>query len=282
MIIVDILLSLSIWIIYRTGERKYIWRTLSLIGIVRATSTVVILGVLMLLMRFPVSRMRTAYFITFYVGYIAQTVMTYRLFYEIYRRTTVPFSGFSRWGKAIFAWIVVVMVVLTLATIGNSNSGQDFFARAGLNMMRAEETVSLCVAAMLCYLIRSMGMPWRNKVFGIMGGFVLGGLGSLVQVLQFEFSFMSNSFWSGFVTISGYLTFAMWIGYAFLPEPMPRPVTVPAESPVYRWSQIANALGAKTSVAMPEPQHSFFLADVEQVVDKVFTRHMQESPESNG
>uniref|UniRef100_E6PYC1 Uncharacterized protein n=1 Tax=mine drainage metagenome TaxID=410659 RepID=E6PYC1_9ZZZZ len=52
-------------------------------------------------------------------------------------------------------------------------------------------------------------------------------------------------------------------------------MTLPADSPVYRWSQIAMALGNKgAQVALPEPQHSFFLTDVEKVVDRVFARNM--------
>ncbi len=133
---------------------------------------------------------------------------------------------------------------------------------------------------MLCYLVRSMGMPWRSKVFGIMGGFVLGSIASILQVVQVQMNLVSNQILSDLVTASSYVIFITWIAYAFLPEPLPRPVTLPAESPVYRWSQIASALGTKTQVAVPEPQHSFFLADVEKVVDKVFTRHMQETTDS--
>ncbi len=279
-IALDIILAALIAVIYRTGERKYIWKTISDLGLIRLASDILSLGGLMLLARFPTSPMRTTYFISFYVCYFAQVGVEYKLFYEVYRKATVPFTGFSRWSKAIFAWIVVVMVVLTLSTIGNSNAGMDFWARAGFNTMRAVETVSVCVAAMLCYLVRSMGMPWRSKVFGIMGGFVLGSIASILQVVQVQMNLVSNQILSDLVTASSYVIFITWIAYAFLPEPLPRPVTLPAESPVYRWSQIASALGTKTQVAVPEPQHSFFLADVEKVVDKVFTRHMQETTDS--
>ena len=276
----DMIFAALIAVIYRTGERKYIWKTVSDLGLIRLAADILSLFALMLLARFPTSPMRTAYFIYFYLSYFAQVGVEFKLFYEVYRKATVPFTGFSRWSKAIFAWIVVVMVVLTLTTIGNSNAGTDFWARAGINTMRAVETVSVCVAAMLCYLVRSMGMSWRSKVFGIMGGFVLGSLASILQVVQVQMNLVSNQILTGLVTASSYVIFITWIGYAYLPEPLPRPVTLPADSPVYRWSQIASALGTKTQVAVPEPQHSFFLADVEKVVDKVFTRHMQESTDS--
>ncbi len=278
--LLDIVFAALIGVIYRTGERKYIWKTVSNLGLIRFVSDILILSAFMLLARFPTSPMRTAYFILFYLTYFAQVGFEFKLFYEVYRKATVPFTGFSRWSKAIFAWIVVIMVVLTLSTIGNSNAGHDFWARAGLNTMRAVETVSVCVAAMLCYLVRSMGLPWRSKVFGIVGGFVLSSLGSILQIVQVQMNLVSNQILSDLVAACSYVMMVTWIIYAYLPEPLPRPVTLPAESPVYRWSQIASALGTKAQVAVPEPQHSFFLADVEKVVDKVFTRHMQETTDS--
>ena len=278
----DFILSLSIAAIYRTGDRKFLWKSISNFAILRALTSVLIVCVGLLVQRYPVSAMRTLYFVAFYTLYIALNALEFRIFYEIYRKATIPFQGFSRWSSAIFAWIVVVILALTVMNLGSPNSGQDIYARAGINFMRATETVGLCVVAMLCYLIRSMGLPWRGKVFGIMFGFMIGSLGGILETVQFQFHLESNPYVTAFYQYAGIINLLIWIGYAFLPEPLPRPVTVPAESPVYRWSQIATALGAKTSVAMPEPQHSFFLADVEQVVDKVFTRHMQESPESNG
>ncbi len=281
-LLLDALMSACVAVLYRTGERKYLWKTVSDLAILRFTAVSVMSCLLYVLSIHPISQMRTAYFVSFYLFYLGSVALTLKLFYEVYRKATVPLVGFSRWGLSIFAWIVVVMIVMTLMTMGNSNAGTDFLARAGINMMRAVETVNVCLAAFICYLIRSMGLSLRSKVFGIMGGFMVGSTGTIIQAVQYQLHIQSNPILSAIVVGSCYLTLAVWIGYAFLPEPLPRPVTVPADSPVYRWSQIAASLGTKTQVAMPEPQHSFFLADVEKVVDKVFTRHMQETPETNG
>jgi hypothetical protein len=53
---------------------------------------------------------------------------------------------------------------------------------------------------------------------------------------------------------------------------------VAANSTIYRWNEIASALGHKgTSVAVPAAANSFFLSDVEKVVDKVLTRSLHEN-----
>ena len=50
---------------------------------------------------------------------------------------------------------------------------------------------------------------------------------------------------------------------------------MPANSTIYRWNEIAAALGHGTKVAVHQPANGFFLTDVERVVEKVLTRNLQ-------
>jgi hypothetical protein len=51
---------------------------------------------------------------------------------------------------------------------------------------------------------------------------------------------------------------------------------MPVTSTVYRWNEIASALGhTGTQVAVQQPANSFFLTDVEKVVDKVLNRNLK-------
>jgi hypothetical protein len=71
-------------------------------------------------------------------------------------------------------------------------------------------------------------------------------------------------------------TLAVWVVYCILPEPVRKPVLMPASSTIYRWNEIASALGHKgTTVAVQQPANSFFLSDVERVVEKVLSRNMK-------
>ena len=70
-------------------------------------------------------------------------------------------------------------------------------------------------------------------------------------------------------------TLAVWAIYCLLPEPAPKPVLMAANSTIYRWNEIASALGhTGTKVAVAQPANSFFLTDVERVVEKVLARNM--------
>jgi hypothetical protein len=71
-------------------------------------------------------------------------------------------------------------------------------------------------------------------------------------------------------------TLAIWMIYCILPEPVRRPILMPASSTIYRWNEIASALGhTGTRVAVQQPANSFFLSDVERVVEKVLARNMK-------
>ena len=69
---------------------------------------------------------------------------------------------------------------------------------------------------------------------------------------------------------------AIWVAYCALPQVVRKPLMMPANSTIYRWNEIASALGhTGTQVAVQQPANSFFLTDVEKVVEKVLTRNLK-------
>jgi hypothetical protein len=64
--------------------------------------------------------------------------------------------------------------------------------------------------------------------------------------------------------------------YCARPEPARMPVVMPVNSTIYRWNEIASALGhTGTQVAVPQQANGFFLTDVENVVEKVLNRNLK-------
>ncbi len=274
-IYLDIALNIVVAVVFRRGVLRYTWRIVSDIGIARSVFTAVALVLISASNLMTQHWFNVSYFVFFYVGYLTITALMLKLYYQVYIRATLPFAGFAKWGKALFAWFVVIMAVMTVMTIGEVNAGQDFLAQAGINLMRAISTVEFCVAAFLCYLVRSMGMPIRSKIFGVMIALAIGDFAGILQSLMAQVHLPYSSFLGVVAQYGSPAIAALWIAYAYVPDPLPRPLTLPADSPVYRWSQIAATLGKSgTQVALPEPQHSFFLTDVERIVDRVFTRTM--------
>jgi len=72
------------------------------------------------------------------------------------------------------------------------------------------------------------------------------------------------------------MSLAIWMAYCALPEAVRKPLMMPANSTIYRWNEIASALGhTGTQIAVQQPANSFFLTDVERVVEKVLTRNLK-------
>jgi len=72
------------------------------------------------------------------------------------------------------------------------------------------------------------------------------------------------------------VSLAVWAAYCSLPDTIRKPLTMPANSTIYRWNEIASALGhTGTQIAVQQPANSFFLTDVEKVVEKVLARNLK-------
>ena len=138
--------------------------------------------------------------------------------------------------------------------------------------------LELCLLAFLCVSMNALRLSVRDRAFGIALGFgmlsssdfVIGALLSRNSSLTHPLQFVNEA-----LTL---LTLAVWSTYFAVPEPARNPVVVPANSTIYRWNEIASALGhTGTQIAVVQPTSSFFLTDVEKVVDKVLRRNLHES-----
>jgi hypothetical protein len=233
-----------------------------------------------------------AYFFTYWAVYLAGTVLLFFITMEVFRSALVGFSGLMRFGTVIFRWAAVVSVIISLSTVsiahidvlsGKTSAYFRLVFTLAYELSRSVSIMELCLLAFLCLSINALRLSVRDLSFGIALGF--GILSSSDFILSAVLARNSNATLTDPVQFvsEGILLFALslWITYAALPEPERQPVVVPASSTIYRWNEIASALGHKSpKVAVPQPASAFFLTDVEKVVEKVITRTLSES-ESN-
>jgi hypothetical protein len=143
-------------------------------------------------------------------------------------------------------------------------------------LMRSVSIVELCLLAFLCLSMNALHLSVRDMAFGIALGF--GVMSSS--------DFILAAFWTPYISLTAPVQFVseaailfslgIWSTYCALPEPVRRPVVMPINSTIYRWNEIASALGhSGTQISVPQPANSFFLTDVERVVDKVLSRNLK-------
>jgi hypothetical protein len=221
-----------------------------------------------------------AYFYAYWAVYIASAVSLFFICLEVFRSALSNFSGLMRLGTVVFRWATLASLIVSIATVPFSHRGALIIPDIAYALMRSVSILELCLLAFLCLSMNALHLSVRDKAFGIAVGF---GLLSAND-------FILASFWSRNTSLTSPLQFlneslilvtlCVWVVYSALPEPARKPVVMAANSTIYRWNEIAAALGHGTKIAVQQPANSFFLTDVEKVVDKVLTRTNLQGSES--
>jgi hypothetical protein len=186
-----------------------------------------------------------------------------------------PLPGLARMGTTVFTWAAIASVLVTATTFTSIAPGPGMLAKIGLQLLRCVSATELCLLALLLLSMRAIGLSMRSRPLGFAIGLGLMATidcgKSIVTMLQ---PGSSDAIQIGFA-FSAIFTFGIWIVYALMPEPVKKAVTVPVNSAIYKWDQIASALGHKGTQVAVQPAPSFFLVDVEKVVERAFVRTLK-------
>ena len=215
------------------------------------------------------------YFYTYWAVYIVSAVLLFFVCLEIFRSALAGYSGLMRLGTIIFRWISLVSAVASLTTVSYSHLNALLMPDLAYPLMRSVSILELGLLMFLCLSMNVLGLSPRDLSFG--SALALG----LISANDFIHSLLaSKTVGLGAPVQIAYeatslLSVGIWVAYFALPERAPKPVILPAKSTIYRWNEIASALGHGTHVAVQQPANGFFLTDVERVVEKVLTRNLQ-------
>jgi hypothetical protein len=216
------------------------------------------------------------YYFGFFANYLASTVLLFLICIEVFRSALAAFPGIAKLAIVIFRWAAVVSMIVSLTSISYAHKGIYVLADVSYGLMHSVSVLELCLLAFLCLSMNALRLTVRDLSFGIAlgfgmmcsGEFVLAAWSSRLASLNDPVQFVYESLILA--------TLAVWMVYSILPEPIRKPVLMPASSTIYRWNEIASALGhTGTQVAVQQPANSFFLSDVERVVEKVLARNMK-------
>jgi len=220
-----------------------------------------------------------AYFFAYYAAYIVSAVLLFFICMEVFRSALSALPGLMKFGIVIFRWAAVVSLVVTFSSV-SFRHGILSIPDIALGLMRSVSLLELCLLAFLCLSINALRLSVRDLSFGIALGFGLMSANDFIAV-----SLMNAK--TGLTTPLQFVyqsivlvALGIWVAYAALPELARRPVVMAANSTIYRWNEIASALGHPVTQVAVEPQNSFFLTDVEKVVEKVLSRSSLKKRES--
>jgi len=217
-----------------------------------------------------------AYFFFSWSVYIASAVILFFINIEIFRAALTSFPGLMKFGIIIFRWAVLVSAIVTFSTISVSHHGVMIIPDIALGMMHSVGLLELCLLGFLCLSMNALKLSIRDIGFGLALGFGMMAANDFITASVISHSTALTAPMQFVYESVTLLTLGVWMGYCAAPEPAHKPVVMPANSTVYRWNEIASALGhTGTQVAVQQPANSFFLTDVEKVVDKVLNRNLK-------
>ncbi len=216
------------------------------------------------------------YMFGFFGTYLAAVVLLFFICIEVFRSALAAFPGITKLAIVIFRWAAFVSVIVSLSSISFAHAGLNIIAEISYGLMHSVSVLELCLLAFLCLSMNALRLTVRDLSFGIAlgfgmmssGDFILASWSSRISTYNDPVQFVYESLILA--------TLAVWMIYSVLPEPARKPILMPASSTIYRWNEIASALGhTGTRVAVQQPANSFFLSDVERVVEKVLARNMK-------
>jgi hypothetical protein len=215
------------------------------------------------------------YFYLYWAVYIGSAVILFFICMEVFRSALSAFPALMKFGVVIFRWAILASVIVAFSTITLAHKGILVIPDIAFRLMRSVSILELCLLGFLCLSMNALRLSVRDLAFGIALGF---GLMS-------SSDFILGIFWSRSTSLTDTLQFVtesvilvalcMWVTYCALPEPARKPLMVPANSTIFRWNEIATALGHTGTQVAVQPAGGFFLSDVEKVVEDTLSRNQK-------
>jgi hypothetical protein len=216
------------------------------------------------------------YFLAYWSVYIVSAVLLFFICLEVFRSALSAFSGLMKFGLVIFRWAALASMIVSFSTISFEHRDFLIIPAIAFRLMRSVSILELCLLGFLCLSMNALRLSVRSMTFGVALGFGLMSANDLVHALVVSVQTSLTAPWQFVYQSLILVTLGTWVTYCALPEQARQPVVMPVNSTIYRWNEIASALGhTGTQVAVQQPANSFFLTDVESVVDRVLNRNLK-------
>jgi len=215
------------------------------------------------------------YFYSYWAVYVASAALLFFVCMEVFRSALSAFPGLMKFGIVIFRWAVLASVIVSFSTITFAHKGVMFIPDIAFRLMRSVSIVELCLLGFLCLGMNALCLSVRDMAFGIALGFGVMSANDFVVISLIPLSTSLIAPWQ-FVYESAILaTLGMWVAYCALPEPARQPLMVPANSLIFRWNEIATALGHTGTQVAVQPAGGFSLTEAENAVEDALTQDLK-------
>ena len=198
---------------------------------------------------------------------LIQCIVTIWLMYQLFQKATSAVPGLQKLGIMAFQGAVVIGLIMAFAAIITPHSDTATFTGLFLLQVgRSTNILVLCMVTFFAFTAQKLGMGYGSRVFGISFGLAMLVTNQLVRdALLWSATTSSHAvFINTMGEIPQLLAMSLWIVYFVKAEPERKLITVPIDSALIQWNEIAKLLGnpgGQVVVSAP----STFVPDVRDV-----------------
>lgn len=181
------------------------------------------------------------YFYIYCAGLALSTALRFGIIHEIFAHVFREYVAFSRFGRPLFRWILVVLIVaavlLTVYT-GGDNSDHELYVLYVLN-----HTALILQAGLLLALFMVswyLNLSWRYPIFGIALGFgIFLSVELIVTAIRFKTGFSYGTSLNYVTMAAWHGSVLLWLFYLWAPVRtlQPESTKLPEHSDVEAWNQ---------------------------------------------
>ena len=212
-----------------------------------------------------------AYFFTYWPSFAINSILILRVLHEMFRHAVRSIPGVQQLGRPIFFWAVALSVILAFASgIAPHTSGMSLLFASAQVLARSQSILALCMVAFLAFASRTLGVSYGSRIFGIAFGFAMMATANLVNAAILTHVPTLASSLNTILEMVTLASISLWAVYFIKPEPVRRLVTIPTQSPLMRWNDVAQQLGNPAG-QIPVSYPPSFMSGIQAFVDSVMT-----------
>jgi len=168
------------------------------------------------------------YWQAYWIGNIGSIVLRFGMIWEIFSHVFAPYPSLWEFGKMIFRWaaVVLVLVAVTVAFYSPAPTGPPL--QSGVWVVDRTISIIQCGLLLFLFLFSSyFGLSWRSYVFGIAVGLGIYSSQQLIaSSIWIQTGYYSPNDTFRFTTMGTYhCCVLIWLFYVLSKEPVRRPVS---------------------------------------------------------
>lgn len=191
------------------------------------------------------------YFYTYWISAAIEAGLVLWCVGQMFSIALAPLSGIRRLASATFGCMgVLSLIIATTMTISAPETGTRFLMEMVSKIVRFESVLVLCLLVFLAFASHMLGLSFKSRIFSLSLGFGFLAVMNLLNSAMIIKNAMLNSSATLVLACSGSLAFLIWNLALAMPEPARRLITVPVDSWMLRWNEIAKSFGHGPAVVV--------------------------------